>query len=489
MSKEIHKKREFSEQPLQYYRTWTCARSSDGRYSSSFADTTGYARSLTTGIKYGSIDYTTSLEKYRYNECKHLSFSWNRTLTNLNGSPTDYLGLVTSDSLGTGTWFSVDHLVCGQYRFMNFPQLARSLNNFTIVDFYNPLLPTKLDVTGITDASNPSAWYLIVDLIDVYKAIYNVLGPNLSRIREYKSRQHRILQYGRQVVFKKDLHDDYRKIGFIRWYRKRTYTKTRIVSQMYQAQPTNVHYDGLTAKDLHDGNLGFQFGVLPLIDDLRTFLHTLQNWRDKYEVMLSRGHIPDNLHLKQVDLSYMKPRAYTYQQHIPLRDVSVRYTVPSVNNTWHGTALYTLSAPELNSWLNRIGQFVDAFGLLDPAAVWDIIPFSFIIDWFIDIGSWLHNNRPRMFPVDVNILDYCESLKQEMVVNVSIVNAIARFEPNSFAVPISEIDIGYFNYKHYNRKRFKPLPIDLNPKINRSFANWRRLNIASSLIAQRVPRG
>lgn len=36
-----------------------------------------------------------------------------------------------------------------------------------------------------------------------------------------------------------------------------------------------------------------------------------------------------------------------------------------------------------------------AFGLTDPVSVaWELIPFSFVVDWFVDVGTWLEAVKP-----------------------------------------------------------------------------------------------
>lgn len=57
---------------------------------------------------------------------------------------------------------------------------------------------------------------------------------------------------------------------------------------------------------------------------------------------------------------------------------------------------------------------LDAFGVnLNPAIIWNAIPWSFVVDWVVGVGRWLdslkqHNLEPR-----VNIRRYCWSIQRE----------------------------------------------------------------------------
>lgn len=52
--------------------------------------------------------------------------------------------------------------------------------------------------------------------------------------------------------------------------------------------------------------------------------------------------------------------------------------------------------------VDRSSLIPQKLGLLQlPATVWELVPFSFVVDWFVDIGDWLDAVTPR---IGVNIL-------------------------------------------------------------------------------------
>ena len=155
---------------------------------------------------------------------------------------------------------------------------------------------------------------------------------------------------------------------------------------------------------------------------------------------------------------------------------------------------YRLKCPELVQWLDRFKQFIDAFGLLDPAAIWDIIPWSFVVDWFLPIGSWLHNNRPRLFPAEFEILDYCESIRIEQLNAFAAVPQFGLYTLNSPSI-YSNVEwdtfgayIGQERVVTYVRRVFVPDYKTINQTSRSPLLRWRNVAIAASLSAQRVPR-
>ncbi len=59
--------------------------------------------------------------------------------------------------------------------------------------------------------------------------------------------------------------------------------------------------------------------------------------------------------------------------------------------------------------------FLDALGFeLDPRIIWDAIPFSFVFDWFISIGDFLHRYRIDTLELPVMLVDSCLQAKGEL---------------------------------------------------------------------------
>lgn len=60
---------------------------------------------------------------------------------------------------------------------------------------------------------------------------------------------------------------------------------------------------------------------------------------------------------------------------------------------FHAVLYYSYEVKLIKGFLSRLSQLGDAYGIhLDAGIIWDAIPLSFIVDWFINVSEWLHAN-------------------------------------------------------------------------------------------------
>jgi hypothetical protein len=159
------------------------------------------------------------------------------------------------------------------------------------------------------------------------------------------------------------------------------------------------------------------------------------------------------------------------------------------------TLKYRLLCPELTGWLNRLKQFVDLFGVLDPAAVWDVIPWSFVVDWFLPVGRWLHDNRPRLFPAEFEVLDYCESFRIEQHNEFFFVPFRGKYFGGTPTIKGAGTDwdvygtsIGTERLVTYVRQVMTPETKRITQTSRHPLLRWRNVATSAALTAQRIPR-
>jgi hypothetical protein len=274
---------------------------------------------------------------------------------------------------------------------------------------------------------------------------------------------------------------------------------TGLAKRMFSARRSNLPRK-LTARQLHDTHLGVRFGIIPTIADIQDLISTISSWKKRYDQI---GALSE----KRWTVHDHKDQLQNLVVGFDLEDWEESHvgTIPVFPNggalgfnirsstvaSWHAEALYGFTCPEFQGWLSRLAQITDSFGLLDPAALWDVVPFSFIVDWFFSVSSWLHKNRPRLFPATAVLYDYLESVKIEQTVRYTL--TAGYLEVASPYYRVSTDLIGTEVYTTYHRQRFQPPDghVTLAPgtRENVSFvAVANRVAIASSLVAQRLPR-
>lgn len=254
-----------------------------------------------------------------------------------------------------------------------------------------------------------------------------------------------------------------------------------------------------TAKQLANDHLAIQFGLLPTIRDIQEFVQLIFNWTSRFDKMKeglgktrpwyepATDLIP-TYYEKSLEFSGISTVVEPGFHTIP---VMMRAEVETSSALHRRTVSYCFTCPEFQGWVARLKQFIDAFGIIDPAAIWDAIPFSFIVDWFFGIGNWLHKNRPRLFPADVVIRDYCESISVRT--NVKWYASYWSPEiPQQFPAVaphlVPEHFIGSEEYTTYVRRRFIPDIGRISAPRSGSGVSIRRAIIAAALVAQRLPR-
>jgi hypothetical protein len=251
-----------------------------------------------------------------------------------------------------------------------------------------------------------------------------------------------------------------------------------------------------TAKQFHDRHLGLRFGILPLIEDVRKFVSTINTWSDKYKQSSTlsdkRYRSFNKEDCKRWSLFQPTEELVTLQMGNNTFPITVKVK-QTYEVTWRGLSLYGFSCPEFSGWVSRMKQMVDSFGILDPSALWDIVPFSFIVDWILSVSSFLHKNRPRLFPATAVIHDYMESFR--IVTNVRYT---AEWQQPIFgehasiheATAYRPVFIGSEQYTTYCRQRF--LPVVSMFKMGRGTPRrggalaLDKIAIAASIIGQRA---
>jgi hypothetical protein len=117
------------------------------------------------------------------------------------------------------------------------------------------------------------------------------------------------------------------------------------------------------SKQIASDILAFKFGVEPLMNDIQTFAKYLDDSSDEPIITVrANTGAAKNIPLKVVTGSF------TF-----VGFVEISYTVKCVVDN---PALRTLSE----------------FGLINPLEIlWEVTPWSFVIDWFFPVGDWISN--------------------------------------------------------------------------------------------------
>jgi hypothetical protein len=186
-------------------------------------------------------------------------------------------------------------------------------------------------------------------------------------------------------------------------------------------------------KEISNHYLATIFGALPFVSDVRALVHKFQTVADKVFEFEAEANKVKTMHFQKAlapatfqDPSWFGP--FT-EQHV--------YSVSGLFAPWkfaedilgdefsqtstrtrsiseakyHNTLVYSYELP-FGPFLRHFLAELDYFGMnLSISDLWDVIPFTFVIDWFADIGSYLEQFNLLNVPPKVVIYDQCRSVK------------------------------------------------------------------------------
>lgn len=184
--------------------------------------------------------------------------------------------------------------------------------------------------------------------------------------------------------------------------------------------------------------LMYNFALKPTVMDLIGILEGLLRFKSKLRALRVRSDIVWKTYAGYTeDTAYPLPVDYVSTCNLQANCVrdgqTCNYSGPNVDNayaTCRGTrlrkqfvggyeekfgitVLYSYSMPdELFKLENEIGAFMASIGIVPSLnTVWELIPFSFVVDWFIPIGKFLSRFNASPLPIKVNIHDICFTKK------------------------------------------------------------------------------
>jgi hypothetical protein len=133
----------------------------------------------------------------------------------------------------------------------------------------------------------------------------------------------------------------------------------------------------LSAKELSDRYMEFRYSLRPLVGEVTNTLNAINSIGVRRDRLTFRGAVVDmydtsNDLLRHDDTSFGVWEAGDWKRDRTLRQTrhtSVRVRAGVLTETWSD-------------------DLIGKFGLLDiPESTWELVPFSFVVDWFFNVGA------------------------------------------------------------------------------------------------------
>jgi hypothetical protein len=153
--------------------------------------------------------------------------------------------------------------------------------------------------------------------------------------------------------------------------------------------------------------LGFDFGVAALWRDIRALADSARNFNLQVARMRERNNEWSTVRFKRtqrINSTFLLDQVYLKPKVIVTGKTTQRYTCQAFYSIPEGVGF----VPEI---------FLDSFGLrVNASTFWELIPFSFVFDWFFDLGSVLESFDYTAITHSLEVRNCFASSKTEAVV-------------------------------------------------------------------------
>jgi hypothetical protein len=85
--------------------------------------------------------------------------------------------------------------------------------------------------------------------------------------------------------------------------------------------------------------------------------------------------------------------------------------------------MYRYHYPDMSDSESRVRGFLDAIGVnLNPSTFWNVIRWTFVLDWVINISQWLDQFKTPLLDLNIELLQYCYSVHVSRTIQKHVSN-------------------------------------------------------------------
>lgn len=234
-----------------------------------------------------------------------------------------------------------------------------------------------------------------------------------------------------------------------------------------------------------------QFNISPLLSDIAGIKSTIQNVRKEIQNLLENEgklrtrHFRAELknHLSDEPLTWTGYKLIDTWANSSSSDAKIRFgrSVKHSGAMFHATLQYRY---DLDPWARETAQlrgFLDSLGVnANPAIIWNAIPWSFVVDWVINVSGWLSRFAERNLEPRVHITRFMASAQAQ--------RTIRTFHtwkyPDEFTPPVDSGDVASFVQEEKAYIRWFP-STELHSWFQTSGLSSHEFSLGAALIAVR----
>jgi hypothetical protein len=222
--------------------------------------------------------------------------------------------------------------------------------------------------------------------------------------------------------------------------------------------------------------LAWKFGIAPIISDMTRVQKSLPQLRQQF-----------SKHIEQKPFRASKVVPYLVN-YVPYADVQTQNGYEKVSHPNHGEVLippsvrYVLVVRPVvryeTAFFQTLDYFLAKYATSPASLIWEKIPFSFIVDWFVDLRGTLRAIDKSVGYSPYEIISFTRSYSYALK---TYVERIHRSPCDG--TQLLHMSMGNVEYRHYERSVVSSAPIGpvLRPRFGKSQAG-----ISAALISQKL---
>lgn len=185
------------------------------------------------------------------------------------------------------------------------------------------------------------------------------------------------------------------------------------------------------AKNAAGAHLNYSFGWKPFISDIKDMVGVLQGLMDKIsafekaanQTISSHRTFSSDVTAKNGSFTYSGVHTCKWSGFIERRKVAGLVYRPEPFQVTRGYKL-------------MLRAYLDALGFeLNPRIIWDAVPFTFVLDWFFGIGSWLERHKHDTLELPFLHVDSYVHYREDVKVSSELKMNFVDSSPSNITLP------------------------------------------------------
>jgi len=229
-------------------------------------------------------------------------------------------------------------------------------------------------------------------------------------------------------------------------------------------------------KNISGAHLNVSFGWRPFLSDVERLRGALRNFQKKLRRLQEEANKPLKRHYRRFTDLVSLPTNNPATDASGIHRIETRWIQRPV---YCATVQYSYVMPDMSLVSNQIKGFLDSLGVQwNPSIIWNAIPYSFVVDWFFNVGDWLNQLRSDNLQIPATVTDFCHSIKFEYR------DSYFHKPASTYAPDGVEVEMSMCDTLRYERRKDIPSFGLLDQTVKAP--NWSQILLGGSLIVQRA---